>query len=250
MKKKVRLRNSDLISELIKLVSTLRKKCPWDRKQTLNSMKNNVIEEAYEVVSAIEENNNLLIKEEIGDLLFLGIFLSQLLEEKGISLKDIISMAIEKYRLKHPHVFKSRKFKSTKEIVKFWHSSKKDIFQGIPYALPALIAAKLIQERAARVGFDWDNPKGPRAKLEEEIKELTQTKSRKELKEELGDILFSCVNLARHLNLDPEDALREANKKFVKRFRLMQKRLKKENKDLNSLSLEEMDEVWNLIKKN
>ncbi|MGQ9464102.1 MAG: nucleoside triphosphate pyrophosphohydrolase [bacterium] len=250
MKKKVKLRNSDLISELIKLVSTLRKKCPWDRKQTLNSIKNNVIEEAYEVVSAIEEKNSSLIKEEIGDLLFLGIFLSQLLEEKGIALKDIISAAIKKYRLKHPHVFKSKKFKNTKEIVKFWHSSKKDIFQGIPYSLPALIAAKLIQERAARVGFDWDNPNGPRAKLEEEIKELTQTKSRKELKEELGDILFSCVNLGRHLNLDPEDALRQANKKFVKRFRLMQKRLKKENKDLSSLSLEEMDEVWDLIKKN
>lgn len=243
------MKNSDFISELIKLIYTLRKKCPWDRKQTLNTIKNNVIEEAYEVVSAIEENNLPAIKEEIGDLLFLGFFLSQILEEKGISLKKIISATIKKYQAKHPHVFKSMRFKNTKEIVKFWHSSKKDMFQGIPYSLPALLAARLIQERAARIGFDWNNPQGPQEKLEEEINELKTTKSRRELKEEMGDLLFSCVNLARHLKLDPEAILRQANKKFVKRFRLMQKRLKKENKNFSSLSLAKMDEVWNQIKK-
>lgn len=227
----------------------MRKKCPWDRKQTLYTMKNNIIEEAYEVVTAIEKRNIPLIKEEIGDLLFLGIFLCQLLQAKGISLKAIISATIEKYQRKHPHVFKSRKFKSRGEIVKFWHSSKTDIFQGIPCSLPALLAAKLIQERAAHIGFDWNNADGPLTKLVEEINELKKTKSRKELKDEMGDILFSCVNLARHLKLDPEEMLRQANKKFVKRFRLMQERLKNENKDLSFLNLEEMDKVWNSIKK-
>jgi len=247
MKKNVK--NTKSVSSLIKLVRTLRKKCPWDRKQTLNSMRNNIIEEAYEVVDAIEKKDISSIKEEIGDLLFLGIFLSQLLESRGVNLKEIISDTIRKYKTKHPHVFKSKRFKNTKEIVKFWHSSKKDIFQGIPYSLPALLAARLIQERAARVGFDWNNPDGPMQKLIEEIKELEKTGSKKETKEEMGDLLFSCVNLARHLKIDPEDALRQANKKFVKRFRLMQKRIKKENRDLSSLSLEEMDQVWNKIKK-
>lgn len=248
MKKKAKAKDSDFILRLIKLVATLRKKCPWDRKQTLNTIKNNVIEEAYEVVSAIEEKKIDLIKEEIGDLFFLGIFLSQLLAKKGVTLKDIISATIEKYRRKHPHVFKSRKFKNTEEIVKFWHSSKADIFKGIPHSLPALLAAKLIQERAARIGFDWNDADGPLVKLIEEINELKKTKSRKELKEEMGDILFSCVNLARHLALDPEDILRQANKKFVKRFRLMQKILKKENKDFSSLTLKDMDALWEQIK--
>ncbi len=243
------LKNTDSISALINLVKTLRKKCPWDRKQTLNTMKNNIIEEAYEVVNAIEKKDIEAIKEEIGDLLFLGFFLSQLLETRGVRLKEIISETVLKYKRKHPHVFKSKKFKDTKEIVKFWHSTKKDIFKGIPYSLPALHAARLIQERAARMGFDWNDPNGPMQKLIEEIKELEKAGSKKEMKEEMGDILFSCVNLARHLKIDAEDVLRQANKKFVKRFRLMHKRIKKENRNLGSLSLDEMDRIWNKIKK-
>ncbi|MGB9719915.1 MAG: nucleoside triphosphate pyrophosphohydrolase [bacterium] len=249
MKKKAKLKNSDLVLELIKLVKTLRKKCPWDRKQTLKTIKNNVIEEAYEVVSAIEEQNIVDIREEIGDLLFLGFFLSQILEEQGTPLKEVISATIRKYQTKHPHVFKSKKFRNTKEIIKFWHSTKKDIFHGIPYSLPALLAARLIQERAARIGFDWDNAAGAKEKLIEEIDELNKTKLRKGLMEEMGDLLFSCVNIARHLRIDPEEALRRANKKFVKRFRLMQKILTAEKRDLSSLSLKEMDQVWNQVKK-
>ncbi len=201
------------------------------------------------MVDAIEKKDIDAMKEEIGDLLFLGFFLSQLLEAKGINLQEIISDTIRKYKVKHPHVFKSKRYNNTKEIVKFWHSSKKDMFQGIPFSLPALLATRLIQERAAKVGFDWDDPEGPMQKLIEEIKELKKTGSKNGMKEEIGDILFSCVNLARHLKIDPEDALRQANKKFVKRFRLMQKKLKKNNKDLSSMSLEEMDKIWNKIKK-
>lgn len=249
MPMKKNLKTIDSISGLIKLIRTLRRKCPWDRKQTLNTMKSNIIEEAYEVVDAIEKNDIDSMKEEVGDLLFLGFFLSQLLENKGISLKEIVLDTIRKYKTKHPHVFKSKRFKNTKEIIKFWHSSKKDIFQGIPFSLPALLAARLIQERAARVGFDWSDAKGPMRKLIEEIKELEKTCSKNGIKEEIGDILFSCVNLARHLKIDPEEALRQANKKFVKRFRLMQKKLKRENKDLSSMNLEEMDRVWDKIKK-
>lgn len=242
------LKDSDSVLKLLTLVSTLRKKCPWDKKQSLHTMKNNIIEEAYEVVSAIEKKNLSSIKEEIGDFLFLGIFLSQLLKEKGIPLNELISATIEKYRVKHPHVFKTKKFKNTKEIVKFWHSSKKDIFQGIPYSLPALFAAQLIQERASRVGFDWNNAEGPLKKIEEEVSELKKAKGRKKLKEEMGDLLFSCVNLARHLNLNPEEILRHANKKFVKRFRKMQKNLKSEGKKFASLTIEDLDKVWEQVK--
>uniref|UniRef100_A0A7V3RGA1 Nucleoside triphosphate pyrophosphohydrolase n=1 Tax=candidate division WOR-3 bacterium TaxID=2052148 RepID=A0A7V3RGA1_UNCW3 len=250
MKKRKNLRNTNKFSELVKLVRTLRKRCPWDRKQTLNTMKNNVIEEAYEVVNAIETKDQDGIKEEIGDLLFLGIFLGQLMEGWGVSLDEIIVSTIDKYRRKHPHVFKSKKFKNVKEIVKYWHGSKNDIFEGIPLSLPTLLAARLIQERAARVGFDWIDANGPIEKLIEEIDELKRTKRRNKIKEEMGDILFSCVNVARHLKIDPEEALRMANKKFVRRFRLMQKRLQKEKKNLSELSIEEMDHIWNEIKKN
>lgn len=247
MSKKI-TKNIDSVSELINLIRILRRKCPWDRSQTLNTMKNNVIEEAYEVVDAIEKKNLNAIKEEIGDLLFLGFFLVQLLESVGIPLKKVVADTINKYKKKHPHVFESKRFKNTDEIVKFWHGSKEDIFRGIPLSLPALIAARLIQERAARIGFDWSDEKGPIDKLIEEIEELKKTDSKIKKREEVGDLLFSCVNLARHLKLDPEEALRQANKKFVNRFRLMMKRLKKKNKELSSLNLNEMDRVWEEVK--
>ncbi len=246
MKKKTK--NSDVLQKLIDLVHTLRKKCPWDRKQTLSTFKNNIIEEAYEVINAIEEKNDSAIIEEIGDLLFGAFFICKMIEEKGISLKDIISATIEKYQTKHPHVFRSKTFKNTKEIIKFWHSTKKDIFEGIPYSLPALIAARLIQERAARVGFDWNEPAGPYRKLEEEISELKKARTRKMLKSEMGDILFSCVNLARHFKIDSEDALRQANRKFVARFRKMQKIIEKKGMSLSSMSLADMDRIWNRVK--
>ncbi len=163
--RKKKTKNSDVLQELVDLVRTLRRKCPWDRKQTLGTFKNNIIEEAYEVVDAIEEKKVSAIIEEIGDLLFISLFLCHLLEEKGIALTEVVSATIKKYRSKHPHIFKSKNFRSTREIVRFWHSTKRDIFKGIPYSLPALLAAKLIQERAARVGFDWKDPTGPRKKI-------------------------------------------------------------------------------------
>ncbi|MCX7995335.1 MAG: nucleoside triphosphate pyrophosphohydrolase [candidate division WOR-3 bacterium] len=244
----MRKRITDPVRELIRLVKTLRKKCPWDRKQTLSTMRSNVIEEAYEVVDAIERKDLSAIREEIGDLLFLGFFLVQLLEDRGIKLKEIVESTVNKYRSKHPHVYKSKKIGSAEEVIRFWHSSKKDVFEGIPYILPALTAARLIQERAAKLGFDWQDKRGPFKKLIEEIDELKNTTSRRGIEEEIGDILFSCVNLARHLKVEPEEALRKANKKFVDRFRKMQKEIVAEKKELNVLSIEEMDRVWNRIK--
>lgn len=237
------------INELVKLVNTLRKKCPWDRKQTLSSLKNSLVEETYEVVEAIEENRLSLIKEEIGDLLFLGIFLAKVLEEeKGTSFNQLISETIKKYRDKHPHVFSKRVFTNTDEVIKFWQQSKNDVFQGISISLPALLAARVIQERAARLGFDWHSHKGPLKKIKEELREIKRARKAKKVFEEFGDLLFSCVNLARHLEVDPEDALRYANKKFVNRFRKVKEKIEKNGKNLEDVNLKEMDRVWNEIK--
>ncbi|OPX18103.1 hypothetical protein BXT86_02925 [candidate division WOR-3 bacterium 4484_100] len=233
------------LDPLIELVSILRKKCPWDRTQTLKSLKNNLIEEAYEFVEAVEANDIAAIKEELGDILFLVTFLVQILKEKQrMDFDELIKLTIKKYKEKHPHVFKGEKLKDQDAVVEFWHRSKSDIFEGIPKTLPALQAARTIQERAARLGFDWQSSAGPLRKIGEEIGELNRSKTETERFEELGDLLFACVNLARHLRIDPEDALRSANKKFVERFRNVVSELEGMGRDIRKVSLEEMDRVW------
>lgn len=238
------------IHELIELVNILRRKCPWDRRQTLASLKNNVIEEAYELVEAIEENNQSAIQEEIGDILFLSLFLAKVLEEeRGIDVDHVIAATVEKYRDKHPHVFKNVILSDQKEVLKFWQENKEDIFKGIPTTLPALLAAKVIQERASKLGFDWDSSQGPLHKVIEEVHEIEKSVESERKFEEFGDLLFACVNLARHLAIDPEDALRYANKKFVKRFRAVQEELKRRGKTIEDAGLEEMDKIWDELKK-
>lgn len=237
------------IDELVDLVRTLRSKCPWDKAQTLNSLKNKVIEEAYELVYAIEQDSMSAIIEEIGDVMFLTLFLAHILEEGGkTNLDGLIESTIEKYRTKHPHVFKHEDLKDKDAVLQFWHKNKRDIFEGIPTILPALLASKVIQERASRLGFDWSSHSGPLEKVHEEISELEKSTEAKR-SEELGDLLFACVNLARHLDVDPEDALRYANEKFVVRFRKILKRLEKQGKDIEQVTLEEMDQIWDEIKK-
>jgi tetrapyrrole methylase family protein/MazG family protein len=236
-------------NELVQLVETLREKCPWDKKQTLDSLKGKIIEEAYELVDAIEQDNVEGISEEIGDFLFLALFLIRLLEEQDrASLGGIIDSTIEKYKTKHPHVFAGKELKDEHDVLRFWHKSKKDIFVGIPTILPALLAAKVIQERTSKLGFDWSSYTGPLEKIKEEIRELEGSVTANQ-SEEMGDLLFSCVNLARHYGVDPEDALRHANKKFVRRFREILKELKKQGKEIDEVSLEEMDRIWDAVKR-
>lgn len=237
------------IHDLIELVKELRRKCPWDRDQTLGSIKNNIIEESYELVEAIEKGDTAGIKEEIGDFLFLSFFLAIIFqEEKDIALDELITSAVVKYREKHPHVFKQKELRDQDEVLKYWQQSKKDMFNGISKALPALLAAKIIQERASKVGFDWTSHQGPLEKITEELKELNASITTGNTLEELGDLLFACVNLARHLHIDPEDALRYANTKFVKRFRRIKDRLDTQGKNIEDVSLEEMDKIWDEIK--
>lgn len=237
------------LNDLLELVKTLREKCPWDRVQTLDSLKSKLIEESYELVEAIEEDDLDATIEELGDIVFLAFFLARILEEEeNVSLDKIITSAISKYRSKHPHVFADKELKDEQDVLQFWHKSKSDIFAGIPFILPALLAARVIQERASRLGFDWASHAGPLEKVKEEMGELEMSTGTKR-SEEMGDLLFACVNLARHLRIDPEDALRHANKKFVRRFREIVRELKKQGRDIEDVTLEELDKIWDAVKK-
>ena len=253
-KKKLRsnkntVRNSKF-EDLLVLVKTLRRKCPWDRIQTLKSFKNNIIEEAYECVEAIEDNNAEKLTEEIGDILFVAVFVALLYEqERGMSISSTIIRTINKYRKKHPHVFKNKDLKNADAVFEFWQRSKKDIFRGIPRSMPAMHAARLVQERAAKLGFDWPECDGPLGKIGEELQELKATRSPKKRFEEFGDLIFACVNYARHMKVDPERALHEANRKFINRFRKVIRELKKQGKEPHKVSLEEMDRIWDEIKR-
>lgn len=234
---------------MIDLVRTLRKKCPWDRKQTLATLKNTIIEESYELIDAIEKNDPAAIAEEIGDVIFLGIFFALIYEEeKKVRLARLFGDTVKKYKDKHPHVFGRTKKRSVAEVLDYWQRGKKDRFEGIPTKLPALMAARIIQERAARTGFDWRTRAGPIKKIKEELREIRAARGRRAITGEMGDLLFSCVNLARHLKVDPEDALRDANRKFVRRFRRMRNALGRRRKKEGRHTLGEMDRIWNRIK--
>ena len=236
-------------NDLYDLVKTLREKCPWDQTQTLESLKSKVIEESYELVEAISENDLSAIIEEIGDVIFLAMFLVRILEEDDKTTFDqLIISAINKYRAKHPHVFEKKILKDEDAVLEFWHKSKEDIFAGVPEILPALLAAKVIQERAAKLGFDWSTHDGPLQKVSEEIAEIKSSQESAH-HEELGDLLFACVNLARHLKVDPEEALRHANKKFVRRFRMVLKALRDSGKEIGGVTLDELDALWDEVKK-
>lgn len=235
---------------LVRLVKQLRADCPWDRRQTLRSMRNNLIEEAYELVTAIESGQTDDIVEEAGDFLFLGFFIAQLLaDERKVSLDRLVRTTVAKYRRQHPHVFGKRSMRTAEEVLDYWQRRKRDAFAGIAPSLPALFAARLIQERAARFGFDWPDEKGPRRKVAEEVRELARARGPRYRREELGDLLFACVNLARHLRIDPEEALRGANRKFVTRFRRVLRQLQREGKSPERARLADMDRIWNQLKR-
>jgi MazG family protein len=213
-------------------------------------MRSNLIEEAYETADAIEKADPEKIREEVGDILFLGIFLAELLAaEKGIRFRDLIRSTVTKYQSKHPHVYGRRKLRTADDVVRYWQRQKKDVFAGIPSALPALMSARLVQERASRLGFDWESHRGPLRKVSEELGELKACLKSRRVREEYGDLLFACVNLARHIGCDPEDALRRANRKFIRRFRRVERELAKRGKKPQETTLREMDRIWNRIKK-
>lgn len=245
--------------KLVDIMAKLRGEggCPWDKAQTHESLKPFLIEEAYEVIDAVDAENPEILKEELGDLLLQIVFHSRIAEEEGrFNINDVIEKVCDKMIRRHPHIFGEVKADTAEEVLKNWEDIKKEekdfssyaeSMDRLPEQLPALMKAFKVQEKAARVGFDWDSVDGALNKVYEELQEIQEVyKSEKseKIKEEIGDLLFAVVNVARFLKVDPELALREATKKFVKRFKYVEEEAKRQNKDLSKMTLEEMDILW------
>ncbi len=244
----------DKLKELLEIGKILREKCPWDAEQDFDSLKYTLREEAYEVIDAIEEEDYIHLKEELGDLLFNIFFMSIIASEKGLfDLGDIVDRIIEKLINRHPHVFGEVKIKSSEEALTNWERIKRGEnkrLMDVPMSLPSLVLANKVQEKARRIGFDWEDYKGPREKIEEELKELDRAiETGGNIKEEIGDILFSVVNTARLLGIDSESALRDTIRKFINRFNQMEDLAKERNISLEDLTLSEMDKLWEEIKR-
>jgi tetrapyrrole methylase family protein/MazG family protein len=250
---------TDAMKKLVDLMARLRGPdgCPWDLKQTTESLKPFLIEETYEVIDALDDGDPYKVKEELGDLLFQIVFHARLAEEQGaFSLDDVIEANVEKMIRRHPHVFGDQKLATDKEVIANWeeikkkekgHTQRTSILEGVPSSMPALSRAHRLQERAARVGFDWKRLDEALPKLDEEIaefKESLKTESAAKIEEELGDIFFMLVNLSRFLNVDPEQALRKTIGKFIRRFRFIEERAADAGRPLDDLSLDEMENLW------
>lgn len=234
--------------------------CVWDKEQTISSLKPYLIEETYEVYDAIEKGSTENLKEELGDLIYQVYAISQIAEEENrFSIEDVVLGIIEKLIRRHPHVFGSDKVASSAEVTDKWEKIKKkekkkgeSILDGVPRNLPSLLMAYRIQEKAARIGFDWKKIDDALPKLHEELDELKsaiQEKNEKKIIEESGDILFSIVNLYRFLKINPEEALRNSNDKFIERFRKIEKHAAQEGRSIDSMTLSELDELWEKAKK-
>jgi MazG family protein len=252
------IKPSKNFDDFVKLIVILRKECPWDRKQTHQSIKENLIEEAYEAVECIEKEDYEELSRELGDLLLHVVFHSTMAEEKqAFEIGDVIYRISEKLIRRHPHIFSDTVVNTDEEVAENWESIKlsegrRSILDGIPGHLPGLIKAQRMQEKAANVGFDWAEWKLAWEKLNEEIDEWREAldgQSDEERAEEFGDLLFSLVNVGRLLDLNAENSIRMANKKFAGRFRYIEKKLQENDKTLRDTGLDEMDFYWNEAKK-
>lgn len=246
-------------SRLLDIMDNLREKCPWDRKQTFQSLRHLTIEETYELGDAILENNYEEIKKELGDLLLHIIFYAKIGSEKKVfDITDIANQISEKLIRRHPHIYGNLKAYDADEVSSNWeiiklNEGKKSVLDGVPKALPALIKAYRVQEKASSVGFDWDDIDGVLNKVEEELEELRIELTEKKIdniESEFGDLLFSLINYARFLKINPENALEKTNRKFIKRFKYIESSANKVKKKINELSKEEFDFFWQKAKSN
>lgn len=244
------------LQDLVKLCEYLRGKdgCPWDSEQTLESLKAFIIEEAYEVIGAIESDDKVELEEELGDLLYQIVFASQMCREEGeFGMNDVVTRLYNKLVRRHPHVFGAEKAKTAEEALKRWHGEKlkegssKSKLLEIPRSMPSLLRAQRVGEKASHVGFDWNHAKDVIEKVKEELSELQielESGSKESIEKEWGDVIFSLVNLARHLNIDAESVFHRSIDTFISRFRSLEGLAKDMNKDLSELSIKEMDELW------
>jgi MazG family protein len=245
---------------LVTIMGELREQCPWDRKQTIQSLRNNTIEEMYELADAITGEDWKGIKEELGDLLLHIVFYSKIAaEQQQFSLAEMIHGICDKLVYRHPHIYGNVQVEGEEEVLRNWEQLKlkegkgeKTVLGGVPRGLPALVKAIRIQEKVKQVGFEWKQPEDVFAKIQEEMEELreaVQSGPQEEVENELGDVLFSLVNYARFLNVNAEAALERTNHKFMDRFNRLEALAKARGQHLPDMTLEEMDGLWNEIKK-
>lgn len=237
----------------------LREKCPWDKKQTIASLRQLTIEEMYELVDAITNEDWKGIKEELGDLLLHIVFYARIAEEqKQFAIEEVIENVCNKLVFRHPHIYSFVKVNDEEDVKRNWEKlklkeGKKSVLSGVPKSLPAMTKALRLQEKARQVGFEWKIVSQVKDKINEELNELDEVihaNDPSKIEDEFGDVFFSLINYARYLNVDPENALEKTNQKFQRRFMLMENQLVNSGKALNDCSLEEMDSIWNEIKKN
>ncbi len=235
------------------------KGCPWDKEQTRESLKPFIVEEAYELIEAIEENNPQKIKEELGDLMFQIVFQCQIAKEKSeFDMSGVIENISKKMISRHPHVFGNADYKTSDQVIAQWEEQKKlegkqreSILDGVPGAMSSLLRAHRLQDRAAKVGFDWEKVGDVLKKLDEELmefKDALQTKKQDEIEDELGDIFFMLVNVSRFIGVNPEDALRKTISKFIHRFRYIEMKAAEQGRKLSNMTLEDMDKLWDEAK--
>jgi XTP/dITP diphosphohydrolase len=241
---------------LYTIMNDLREKCPWDRKQTFESLRTLTIEETYELTDAIFKNDLPEIKKELGDLLLHVVFYAKLGAETGdFDLYDVLHGICEKLIVRHPHVYGTVQAETEDDVKSNWEQIKlkekvgKKVLDGVPDGLPALVKAIRIQEKARSAGFDWDQKEQVWEKVEEELKEFQEETDVDKAEAEFGDVLFSLINYARFVGINPENALERTNRKFIKRFNYLEDESRKDGKSLNNMTLEEMDVYWNRAKK-
>lgn len=239
---------------LLEIMDELREKCPWDREQTLDSLRNLTIEETYELADAIMDKSMEDIKKELGDLLLHIVFYAKIgSEKKAFDIADVLNGINDKLVFRHPHVFGDRKVKDSGEVVENWEELKlkeghRSVLAGVPISLPAMIKSHRIQDKARAVGFDWQNRDEVWEKVIEEINEVKHEvingDNKDKMEEEIGDLLFSIVNAARLFRIEPETALEKTNRKFIKRFKYLESKALEAGRSLKEMSLEEMEELW------
>lgn len=245
---------------LLDVMDDLRAKCPWDKKQTMNSLRHLTIEETYELCDALLDEDMEEVKKELGDILLHMVFYAKIAsEKKAFDIADVLNGICEKLIYRHPHIYGDVKVEDEEEVKRNWEQlklkekgEKTSVLEGVPSSLPALVKAVRIQDKVRGIGFDWSDKKDVWAKVKEELNEFeaeVEKSNTSEMEAEFGDLLFSLVNYSRHLNINPEDALERTNKKFRARFQEMEKHIKSDKKNLSEMSLAEMDLYWEKVKK-
>ncbi len=248
----------DAFDRLLNIMDDLREKCPWDKKQTLQTLRHLTIEETYELGDAILDNDLNEVKKELGDLLLHIVFYAKIgSESDSFDMADVCNEICEKLIFRHPHIYGDVEVKDEEEVKQNWEKlklkeGKKSVLEGVPKSLPALVKASRIQDKVKGVGFDWEEPHQVWDKVQEELNELQEevkSGNQENMEAEFGDVLFSMINYARFLNINPEDALERTNKKFIKRFQYLESKAGELGKSLSDMSLSEMDVFWEEAKK-